>query len=221
MAKKKRKLKKKVIPLLLLILISLIVLIIKFAKFNIKNIYVEGNFMYSDQQIIDIAQLQEYPNTFENMSFMIKNRLEKDLFINKAKVKKQGLFKVIIEIEENYPLFYYQVEDKVILLNGKKTNKKTSNITVVNQIPDTVYTKFYNKMKNIDINVLSKISEIKYSPNDVDPERFFIIMNDGNYVYITIDRFKLLNKYLDILSKFGNKHGILHLDAGEYFEVFK
>lgn len=221
MAKKKRKLKKKVIPLLLLILISLIVLIIKFAKFNIKNIYVEGNFMYSDQQIIDIAQLQEYPNTFENMSFMIKNRLEKDLFINKAKVKKQGLFKVIIEVEENYPLFYYQVEDKVILLNGKKTNKKTSNITVVNQIPDTVYTKFYNKMKNIDINVLSKISEIKYSPNDVDPERFFIIMNDGNYVYITIDRFKLLNKYLDILSKFGNKHGILHLDAGEYFEVFK
>lgn len=221
MAKKKRKLKKKVIPLLLLILISLIVLIIKFAKFNIKNIYVEGNFIYSDQQIIDIAQLQEYPNTFENMSFMIKNRLEKDLFINKAKVKKQGLFKVIIEVEENYPLFYYQVEDKVILLNGKKTNKKTSNITVVNQIPDTVYTKFYNKMKNIDINVLSKISEIKYSPNDVDPERFFIIMNDGNYVYITIDRFKLLNKYLDILSKFGNKHGILHLDAGEYFEVFK
>lgn len=220
MTKKKRKLKKKALPLLIIIFFVLLILIFKIAGTNIKNIYVSGNEIYSDQEIIDIAKISDYPNTFTNLSYSIKKRLENNILIEKAEVHKKGLFSVYIKVMENYPLFYYQVDDNTILKNGKKTKDIKADITVVNQIPDTVYNNFYNKMKLVNYDILSRISEIKYSPNDVDEERFFLTMNDGNYVYLTIDKFETINKYIDIVKKFDSKKGILYLDAGEYFELF-
>ena len=44
-------------------------------------------------------------------------------------------------------------------------------------------------------------------------------MNDGNYVYLTLDKFNKIDKYLEIIKSFNNKKGILYLDSGEYFEV--
>ena len=73
----------------------------------------------------------------------------------------------------------------------------------------------------VDLDVLERISEIKYDPNDVDSERFLLFMNDGNYVYLTLDRFNNVNSYIDIIKKFGSKKGILYLDSGEYFKVLK
>ena len=64
------------------------------------------------------------------------------------------------------------------------------------------------------------MSEIEYSPNDVDEERFFILMNDGNYVYLTLNKFLSINKYTDMIKSFENKKGILYLDSGEYFDMF-
>ena len=46
-------------------------------------------------------------------------------------------------------------------------------------------------------------------------------MNDGNYVYITLYKTYLVNDYIKILSTLENKKGILYLDSGNYFEIFK
>jgi hypothetical protein len=45
-------------------------------------------------------------------------------------------------------------------------------------------------------------------------------MNDQNYVYITLDKFSTLNKYLEIIKNLKDEKGTLHLDSGGYFEVF-
>ena len=68
--------------------------------------------------------------------------------------------------------------------------------------------------------ILIRISEIKYDPNDIDNERFYLTMNDGNYVYLTLNKFDKINNYLEIVKTFNNKKGILYLDSGEYFEIF-
>ena len=44
-------------------------------------------------------------------------------------------------------------------------------------------------------------------------------MNDGNQVYLTLNKFTKIDNYLDIIKEFDNKKGILYLDSGEYFEV--
>lgn len=218
---KKRKLsQKKIFIFLFIIFITLFT--IKLFNSNITNIYIKGNNYLSDQEIIDIAKLTDYPNTINNLSFKIEKILEKNVYISKAKVNKNVLLnKVYIEVEENYPLFYYNINNKTILYNGKEIDEEISSMIVVNQIPSNIYEEFLNKLIKIDIDILNRISELKYSPNDVIKERFFLLMNDGNYVYITLDKFLTLNKYLDIIKSFDNKKGILYLDSGEYFDVFK
>ena len=50
-------------------------------------------------------------------------------------------------------------------------------------------------------------------------------MNDGNFVYLTLAYFDKMNSYvnihLDIVSKYGNKKGIVYLDSGEYFKILE
>lgn len=219
--KNKRKLNKKRFLIFIIILLFLVLFFYKLFNTNIKNIYISGNDFLTDQEIIDIAKLQNYPNSINNLTYTIENRLEKNKYILSAKVtKKSFISKVYIKVKENYPLFYYQVEDKTVLYNKAKVTDKFTVPTVINQIPNTIYDKFIKKIKKVDKDILNRMSEIEYSPNDVDEERFFILMNDGNYVYLTLNKFLSINKYIDMIKSFDNKKGILHLDSGEYFDVF-
>ena len=218
--KQKRKISKKKI-LIFLLIFFMILFIIKLLKTNITNIYISGNNYLTDQEIIDISKLSNYPNTINNLSFKIEKRLKKNKYINKVKVEKNILLnKVYIDIEENYPLFYYVTKNKTILYNGKELDGMHSLTTITNSIPVDIYNKLIEKIKRIDIDILHRVSEIEYSPNEVLKERFLLLMNDGNYVYIILDKLNTLNKYLDIIKKFEDKKGILYLDSGEYFDVF-
>ena len=67
--------------------------------------------------------------------------------------------------------------------------------------------------------VINRIAEIEYKPNDVDSKRFYLLMNDGNSVYLTLDDFFKINNYVDALKTLNGKKGILYWDSGNYFEV--
>lgn len=219
--KQKKKINIKRVIIVFVILFVIPFSIYKIYKTNIKNIFISGNNYLSDQEIIDIAKLENYPNSIKNSSNTIKKRLEKNRYIYSAEVRKENLFKeVYIKIQENYPLFYYQVENKTVLYNGKYDDNISATCTIINKIPDTIYDDFVDKMKNININILNRISQIEYKPNSVDEERFLLFMNDGNYVYLTLKKFDNINKYVDMIKSFDNKKGILHLDSGEYFKQF-
>ena len=46
-------------------------------------------------------------------------------------------------------------------------------------------------------------------------------MNDGNYVYITLDKLTTINKYLDIIKYIDtDEKGVIKLDSGQYFNEF-
>ena len=206
---------------MLLFFLLLILFIYKLLSVNITNIYIKGNKFFTDQEIIDIAGINNYPNSIKNNFLVVEKRLEKNKYILTASVyKKSFIRKVYIEIKENYPLFYSLVENKTILYDGSNVEKKFTVPVVINKIPDTIYDKFLEKTRKIDIDILNRISEIEYVPNEVDDERFLMLMNDGNYIYITLNKYLNVNKYLDIIESFGNKKGILYLDSGEYFDVF-
>ena len=71
----------------------------------------------------------------------------------------------------------------------------------------------------VDNEILLKISQIEYTPNELDKERFLLYMTDANYVYITLSKIEKINKYNSILQKLENKKGIIHLDSGDYIEI--
>ena len=217
--KKKRKLKIGKILLTLLMLTILLLILSFLTDIKINNILVKNNILYSDWQIIKKAGLSSYPSALKIMPMNVQNKLEKDIYIKDAKVYKRGLNNIVIEVKENLHLFYYLPKQKTILMDKTETGDNFSVPTVINYVPDKVYAKFLKAISSIDYSIIKRISEIKYDPNEVYNGRFFLTMNDGNQVYLTLNKFSKLDDYLDIIKEFNNKKGILYLDSGEYFEV--
>lgn len=213
--------------LLLLIIILLVYLIVNFIlNIRIKNIYILNNkYIYinnlnsnfNEQMIIEKADLSDYPIAIFTNSKTIKNKLLNDVYIKNVDVKRKGLTTFYITIYENRPLFYDDNKHKTVLETKEEVDDKFNVPILINYVPDKVYNEFINVMNSIDDSVLSHISEIKYDPNNVDEERFLFTMTDGNYVYITISRFSMINNYIDIIAEIGNKKGILYLDYGDHF----
>lgn len=214
-----RKLKYKNIFVFFFFGLLLFTFIYTFVNLSITNIYIKGNNLLTDQQVIEIAELENYPSTIKDTKTVIKNRLEKSSSIIKATVTKKNLTKVYIEIEENRPLFYNSNTNKIVMLDKTEIDGNVDTPYLLNYIPDTIYDKFLDAMINVDANVINRISEIEYKPNDIDKELFYLAMDDGNYVYLTLSTFDKINNYITMIEKFENKKGILYLDSGEYFEI--
>ena len=218
---KHRRLNKKRIFMFLVFLIFVFLIIYSVYNIKITNIYIEGNLYLKDQEIIDLAKINDYPKSISIFSVEIEKNIKESDYIFDVDVKKNlFLNKVYIKVKENYPLFYSIPNNKTILYDGTTVDVNCNCTTLINIIPNTIYDKFLLKMQSVNKDILNRISEIEYKPNSVDDERFFFIMNDGNYVYITINKLLNINKYVDMIKTFNNQNGVLHLDSGEYFSIF-
>lgn len=216
---KKFKIRYKKLFLFLIILFAAFLVVLSFINLKISNIYVSGNSFLSDQDIIEIAKIQNYPRTLFNSSYDIKKRLVSNDYIESVKVNKKFLTKVYIEVVENRPLFYSDVSKKTVLKDGTLVSDMFNVPILTNDVSKNIYNDFLKKYSIIDSLVLDNISEITYTPCDVDEELFLFTMNDGNYISVNLDRFESVNKYFDMVVKFNNHKGILYLDSGEYFKI--
>lgn len=219
--KKKRKILYGRIIFACILLVIIVYAAIRFLPQNIRGITVSGNDYLTEQQVIEIAQLENYPSTYTNYGYKIKIQLEKSPFIKKASVSKKWLFQVAIQVEENRPIFYDVTKKKTVLEDSELIDGDYEVPLLINYTPDKIYKKLITKMSGIDTGIIKRISEMKYDPNEVDPNRFLFTMDDGNYVYLTVNKLNNLNSYLTIMEKFEGKKGILYLDSGEYFKVLE
>jgi len=216
---KKKKLKFKNIILVLLIIYLLYFSISHIINMKITNIYIVNNKIIKDSQIIKDASLDDYPSFILTLSRNIKKDLLKNDFIKNVKIKKKFFGKIIIEVEEQKALF---IDKNQIVLENEKKLENIYNISevpiLINEIDKSIYEKTINSFKKIDDKILLKISQIEYCPVELDKERFLFYMNDGNYVYINLNKIENINKYEEIYDTLENKHGIIYLDSGNYFE---
>ena len=213
---KKRKLKVKNLIIFILSILLLITFIYFILNIKIKNIYIINNNIISDKEIIDNAKLSNYPSYLLNPSYFLEKNILNNPYIKKVKVEKKQ-FKVYINITEYKQLAIYN--NKILLEN----NTLVDNIYNIKELPiiinsiDTL--SFSNYFSKVDNNVLLKISQIEYTPNEVDKERYLLYMNDGNNVYITLSKIDKVNKYSSIVSQMEGKKGIIYLDSGDYIEL--
>lgn len=222
--KPKKKIKLKFTNIILALLIMYIIgyFIYLFISMPIRNIYITGNTIYNDLDIIRLAKLEKYPETFVYTSKKIKENILKDALIKDVKVTKKNFNKVYIEIDENNPLYYDNNKKATYLRDGSYLNDEEFDVPILNnEIPKDYYQTFLKGINKVDLDILSRISEIKYDPDSVDKERLLLTMNDGNYVYVTMKKFNVLNDYVDFVKEFDNKKGILYLNSGEYFKIFE
>ena len=222
--KKKKKNKKKIILKILIIIIILGSLIFYFKNMKIKNIYVIGNNTLKDQEIIELAGINNYPNLFQISSRKIEKKIKLNPLIDSVKVKKTFLGKITINIKEYNLLLKNEIDNTIYLDNGQKITNDINIIglpTLTNDVAKDILNNFLKKLNTINKDILSKISEITYSPNEYDKDLFLFLMNDGNYVYITTTRLDNINKYENVLLELEGKKGIIYLDSGNHFEILE
>lgn len=226
MSKKvKKQVKIKILPIVLII-ISLIIVIggyLLLSLVPIKNIYIKGNNYLTDQEIIELADIEDYPSIIKTSKKTIKRKLKKNQYIKNVSVKKKLFAEIHITIEEEKLLFRKE-ENQLVVLESKKEiddNNQYQLPVLVNYIPDTKYNNFIKGMAKINEDIKDKISEVRYYPNEQDEDRFLLYMNDGNYVYLTLTKFKQINYYEDVLEKLEGKKGILYLDSGNHFKIME
>ena len=220
--KKKRVLKIKNI-LIFFIVILIIGLTVYYAfKMPIKNIYISGNDILSDDVIINESKLVYYPSFLLTSSSDVVNILKKDDYIRDVSVGKKLGNVIDIKVLEYKPIAIFSSDNKLILSSGKIVNNvyNVSDVPVLNNNVDSkIFSEFVKRFGQVDSNILRQVSQIEYSPVSVDKMRFLLYMDDGNSVYITLTKIKKLNKYNKIRDKMGNKKGIIYLDSGDYVDV--
>ena len=227
MAKKIVKKKKlKIVPFLivLLILIGLSFGVYQVLKANIKNIVIKNASYLSDDYVIDLAGIKDYPSFYLTSSIKMEKNLKKSPYIISAKVKRKFYHVLEIDLKVNNPLFIKNSSNTVVFEN-KGTVPIDEEIDLfrvprlMNYVPDDKYDTFISKMALIDKGILGKIADIEYTPNDYDKDRFLLYMDDGNMVYLTLTKFKQINYYNEVLEQLEGRKGILYLDSGNHFQI--
>ena len=194
-----------------------------FIKIPVLNIIVKNNTYVSDDYILKLCGLKDYPSYILYNNFSGVKKLEKSPYIIDAKIKKSFFNKIIVEVVENKPLFYSEYDKKIVFSNNESVDvddySKFRVPRLLNYVPDTKYKKFIKKVNKVDEEILNKISDIEYVPNDLDKDRFLLYMDDGNMVYLTLTKFNMINYYNEVLSQLEGRKGILYLDNGNHFQI--
>lgn len=227
MAKRmKRKVHLKIVP----VLVILLILVLGFlgasyiSKIPIKNIIISGNYYLTDQEIIELAKIDNYPSFILTTSREIKKNIKKESLISNVTITKKWFGIVRIKVEEHNILFRQTDDINIVLDNMNEINDSEYKYNVpklLNYVPDNKYEDFIKGMDKVTLDVKNQISEITYVPNDQDKDRFLLYMNDGNYVYLTLTKFKQINYYEEVLKKLKGSKGILYLDSGNHFQIME
>jgi cell division protein ftsQ len=226
MAKKvKKKIRIRILPIIIIIFILTLLSgsVYLLSLIPIKNIYISGNNYLKDQEIIELAKIENYPSFLKTRTKDIKKNIKKSPYVKSVTIKKKILGIVEIQIEEYNILFRKEENNKIVLEDKEELidNEKYQVPILLNYIPDTKYDSFIKGMNQVTPSIKNQISEIRYYPNTQDEDRFLLYMNDGNYVYLTLTKFKQINYYEDVLEKLDGKKGILYLDSGNHFKIME
>lgn len=217
---RKRKFNYKKIIIVLTIIIFGVLIFFSYRSLKVKTIYVVGNKLLTESEILDKTNLLSYPKLYQVNINDIKNKLKENKLINNVRIKKTLAGKVTIEISEN-KILYQEKSGKYVLSNKEEISldKTPSGIPTLINDCEEIKDKFIEKLMLIDDSIMLHISEIEYKPTDLDKERFMFYMSDTNYVYVTLSRINLINSYNEIYPTLEGKKGILYLDSGNHFEI--
>jgi cell division protein FtsQ len=224
----KKIVKRKKLRVFRLLLLLFVIAIISFFVYlyvttNTQNIIIRGNNYISDEEVLQETDLKNYPSFILTMPSKIQKKLAKNEYIKSVKVRRKFYHTFEITIKEYDVLFKNDTLNKYVLDNKKEI---TSDLEfrvprLVNYTPDKKYSSLIENMKSVDKSILGKISEISYQPNEFDKDRFLLLMDDGNSVYLTLTKFEMINYYNEVLGQLEGRRGILYLDSGNHFKIME
>lgn len=197
---------------------------------HIQTLSVSGNEEIPDQEILEEAALHPGESLYE--VFFVKDEIEKDLQerlpqVEAADLQWEGLNNVTIHIDELKTMAYIQEKGKYLqLLENGDIIDDSLKITqgghlVLIKFEEDGLKKIIEELKKINPPIRDSISEIVYTPSEINDKKITIYMNDGNQVIGLYDNIsKRLNYYPAMVESVEGELGVFNLETGAYFRPF-
>ena len=169
MTKVIKKKKLRLLPFLIfIIVIAIIVFVFLFVlDTKVKNIIITGNNVLSDDELIELAGLTDYPSFYKTLNSKIENGIKENPLIKDVDINRRFYHIIEIKVDEYEILYKREDNGKYVLENKEEiTLDSETPYTIprlINEIKDNKLNSFIKYYKRIDLNIREKISEIKYS----------------------------------------------------------
>ncbi|WP_407389605.1 cell division protein FtsQ/DivIB [Carnobacterium jeotgali] len=230
---RQKKLIARLITLILLFSFAILVVVYFISPLSkVDMLSVSGTKEVADQEIIDVSQIKSGDNlwkVFFERKEISKNVLSELPQVKSMEISFDGLNDYTIKIEEYQTVAYLAEENKYynILENGKIVNesRKVSigNPPIFKSFEENKALKeMIVQYKLLNENIQNSISEVEYTPSEIDDYLIKLYMNDGNEVIASIPSFaEKMIYYPDMVKKIGDQKGTFNIEVGAYFSPFE
>ena len=154
MAKVIKKKKLRLLPFLIFIIAITIIVFtcLLILDTKVKNIIITGNEVLSDDEIIDLAGLTNYPSFYKTLNITMKNNITKEPLIKSVNINRKFYHIIEIKVEEYKILYKREDNGKYVLENNKEiTLSKRTPYTIprlINEIPTNkldIFIKYFKR----------------------------------------------------------------------------
>ena len=222
------------LALLLTVLVMILVVagyfVSPLSQINLISVSSNQQSLLSEQTVIDASGIQTKDSVVDvllHRHSIAKKMTTREPKIKSATISIRHLRNVELKIK-TYKTVGLMVRGSryyPILENGMiakdSTAQPTSNHSVYSHFKSgkklQLMIKQYNKLP---ATVRNSISEIRFTPTKLNPERIHLYMNDGNQVYATISTFAKKMQYYPSIAKEMQKKGTVNLEVGAYSYPF-
>lgn len=226
----KNKIKRKRRRLFTIIALLILVALYFYSDYsNVKYLKVKGNYIYTQQEILESAGLSYDSKYLLQPSFFIKYRVNKLKFIDEISISNDYRGSIIIEVTEKKVIGYSKEKINKILLSdsttmnySKKVEDKIGIFPLISGFKEKEYPELAKAFKNIDNETLALISEIRPYSTTYDKNMIELIMQDGNRIrssYLGISLLETketkdnkIEPYQEIMKKLQGTHVCIMLD---------
>jgi len=228
--RRRRTNKKFSILLFLFVTTLLIVLYFQSSYSQIQTITLDGEKLVAEQLYIEESTLLIGDSMWSFNESKIENLLKQNVWVESVRVQRKWLTSVHIQVNEFKQIGYLEDGNflHIILENGQII--KTDGQVIPEEGPlfigfedEKIRLRMMKEIKILDSEVLTSISQIKYTPTENDAYSIQVYMNDGNEVQAIIPSFgEKMNYYPSIVSQLNPEvKGIIDLEVGSFFQPYK
>jgi cell division protein FtsQ len=197
---------------------------------NVKVVKIEGNRYLSDEEIIAASNISDTTSFWGINKQKIEAKFISFLEVDHVSVSRQFPHTVLIQVHEFTRVAYLVTDGKffpvldsgMILDEDPLMDFPSDAPLLIDFSTGSELVEMAAELSRLPESLIQRISEIYFTPEEMDPSRITLYMNDGFKVSSTVRYFsKRLAPYSAIVSELDpNVKGIIHMKINPYFELF-
>lgn len=190
---------------------------------RVKTISVFGNRYLSDEYILNKSNVTTDSIYYLTVPFIVEKNLKDAPLIEDAKVSLESGNHISINVEEKKAVGYrYEEEPMLLFSDNTKTQIESEYLDVIAYVPiitgftdDEQTRKLTTAFKDVDVNIIEDISEIKQYNLGYDAQGISVLMRNGGYFIANYRSLPMINKYYDIYNYLIDKNQCIYADDSQ------